>query len=139
VLSDPDGWPIWVSGVRPGREHDVTCAKAASGLIGAIEQAAAEGILTLTGLGYEGAAGPALRMPVKKPQGDELTEAQRQYNLLVRGVHPVAERANSLLKATFKALRRMTPDDRKWPQRVAWTGWCKPFCAAPGESGIWVR
>lgn len=25
VLSDSDGFPIWVSGVRPGREHDTTC------------------------------------------------------------------------------------------------------------------
>ena len=29
VLSDPTGFPIWVSDVRPGREHDTTCAKAA--------------------------------------------------------------------------------------------------------------
>jgi hypothetical protein len=29
VLADPAGFPIWVSGVRPGREHDTTCAKAA--------------------------------------------------------------------------------------------------------------
>ena len=40
TLSDPTGWPIWASDVRPSREHDVTCAKAA-GLM------------------------PALRMPVK--------------------------------------------------------------------------
>lgn len=63
---------------------------------------------TLTDLEYEGAAGPALRMPVKKPKGGALTETQQQYNLAVRGVHAVAERANSLLKTTFKALRRIT-------------------------------
>jgi hypothetical protein len=108
VLSDTDGWPIWVSGVRPGREHDTTCAKAAKGLMPALEQAAAEGIPTLTDLGYEGLAGPELRMPVKKTKGIELSEAHQQYNLIARGVHAVAERANSLIKTTFKALRRVS-------------------------------
>jgi hypothetical protein len=108
VLSDPTGWPIWVSGVRPGREHDTTCAKAAAGLMPALEQAAAEDMPTLTDLGYEGLAGPALRMPVKKVKGTELTDAHKQYNLIVRGVHSVAERANSLLKTTFKALRHVS-------------------------------
>src|SRR4051812_8095071 len=27
VIAAPDGWPIWVSPVRPGREHDTTCAR----------------------------------------------------------------------------------------------------------------
>jgi hypothetical protein len=69
VLSGTAGWPIWVSGVRPGREHGTTCAKAAKGLMPALEQAAAEGVPALTGLGYEGLAGPELRMPVKKTSG----------------------------------------------------------------------
>jgi hypothetical protein len=28
VISSPDGWPLWTSPVRPGREHDLTCLKA---------------------------------------------------------------------------------------------------------------
>jgi hypothetical protein len=108
VLSDTDGFPVWVSGVRPGREHDTTCAKAATELMPALAQAASEGMPTLTDLGYEGLSGPALRMPVKKLKGVNLDEAQQQYNLLIRGVHAVAERANSLLKTTFKALRRVS-------------------------------
>jgi len=74
----------------------------------ALEQAAAEGVPTLTDLGYGGLAGPALRMAVKKVKGIELSEAHKQYNLIVRGVHGVAERANSLLKTTFKALRHVS-------------------------------
>src|SRR5215207_6241299 len=27
VVSAPDGWPLWTSDVRPGREHDTTCAR----------------------------------------------------------------------------------------------------------------
>jgi hypothetical protein len=37
--------------VRPGREHDTTCAKAAAELLPALEQAAAEDMPTLTDLG----------------------------------------------------------------------------------------
>src|SRR3954467_15957461 len=28
VIAVPDGWPIWTSPVRPGREHDTTCLRA---------------------------------------------------------------------------------------------------------------
>ena len=27
VVSAPDGWPLWTSQVRPGREHDTTCLR----------------------------------------------------------------------------------------------------------------
>jgi hypothetical protein len=76
----------------------------------ALERAATDGMPTLTDLGYEGLAGPALRMPRKKVKAIEFNEADIQYNLIVRGVHSRAERANSLLKTTFKALRRVSAD-----------------------------
>jgi hypothetical protein len=110
VLSDPDGWPLWTSPVRPGREHDTTCAKAARELLPALEALTVEtGLLTLTDLGYEN-LNPALRHPVKKPKGGDLSHDQRAYNQVIRGIHAIAERANSLLKTTFKALRRVTLD-----------------------------
>jgi DDE superfamily endonuclease len=109
VLSDPDGWPLWTSGVRPGREHDTTCAKAAVGLLETLAKAEAAGMPTLTDLGYEGLAS-AIRHPVKKPKGRELNDEHKAYNTLIRGVHAIAERANSLLKTTFKALRRISLD-----------------------------
>ncbi|MEV0455869.1 transposase family protein [Catellatospora methionotrophica] len=28
AVSSPDGWPMWTSDVRSGREHDTTCARA---------------------------------------------------------------------------------------------------------------
>jgi len=53
VIATPDGWPIWVSPVRPGREHDTTCARH-HGLIDALNRIAAElGMPTLVDLGYE--------------------------------------------------------------------------------------
>lgn len=94
---------------RPGREHDSTCART-HGLVQALDRLAATlGIPTLTDLGYEN-IGDGFRHPVKKPQGGKLTEEQRAFNAVIRGVHGVAERANALLKVTFKALRRVTLD-----------------------------
>jgi hypothetical protein len=94
--------------VRPGREHDTTCAKAAPGLLAAL--AACEDqdrTPTLTDLGYLNLS-PAIRHPFKKPKGGELTEAQTTYNKVIRGVHGVAERANALLKETFAALKMIS-------------------------------
>ncbi|MGH3802404.1 MAG: HARBI1 family protein [Pseudonocardiaceae bacterium] len=109
VISAPDGWPLWVSPVRPGREHDTTCART-HGLIDTFNRLAATlGIPTLTDLGYEN-AGHGFRHPVKKPKGGELTEDQQAFNKVIRGIHGVAERANALLKVTFKALRRVSLD-----------------------------
>jgi hypothetical protein len=108
VLCLPDGFPLWVSDVRPGREHDTTCAKAAPGLLPALEALDTDQrIPTLTDLGYVSLS-PVIRHPYKKPKGGELTEAQTTYNKVIRGVHGIGERANSLLKTTFKALRRIS-------------------------------
>jgi hypothetical protein len=76
-------------GLRRGGEHDTTCARAATGLIAGLEAAAAHGIPTLTDLGYLHVS-TAIRTPVKKSKGGELTDAQKQYNLLIRGVHAPA-------------------------------------------------
>jgi putative transposase len=36
VLTAPDGWPIWTSPVRPGREHDPTCLRTHAELLPAL-------------------------------------------------------------------------------------------------------
>jgi hypothetical protein len=103
VLSYPDGFPSRVSDVRPGREHDTTCAKNAPGLLDA-----------LTDLGYLNLS-PAIRHPHKRPKGGELTKAQTTYNMVIRSVHGVAEHANALLK---EALRRTSDGQpRPWAHR----------------------
>jgi hypothetical protein len=121
VISAPDGWPLWTSQVRPGREHDMTCART-HGIIDALAAVAAEltGLTGLTGLtdladlGYEGAA-DILRVPIKKTPGKKLTDDQKTYNKLLRGVRGIGERANALLIVRYKALRRVSPD----PGRIA--------------------
>jgi hypothetical protein len=106
VLTRPDGWPAWVSPVRPGREHDMTAART-HGLIAPLAEMATLGIRTLADLGYEGAA-DTLIVPVKKKPGVELTEDQKTFNLLQRGTRGQGERAHALLIMRFKALRRIT-------------------------------
>jgi DDE superfamily endonuclease len=61
----------------------------------------------LADLGYEGERS-ALTTPIKHPGGRRLTDNQRTVNLL-HAAHPgPAERGNSLLKTTYKALRRVS-------------------------------
>ncbi|MFE1521549.1 transposase family protein [[Kitasatospora] papulosa] len=113
VIATPDGWPIWVSPVRPGRDHDTTCARH-HGLIDALNRIAAElNMPTLVDLGYEN-AGDGFRHPHKKPAAGELTEAQQTCNKVIRGTHGICERANSQRKTTSKALRRVSLD----PSRI---------------------
>jgi hypothetical protein len=86
VISTPDGWPLWTSDVRPGREHDMTCARA-HGVIDALAQISDE-LIGLADLGYEGAAG-VLRVPIKKTKGKKLTDDHKTYNKLLRGVRGI--------------------------------------------------
>ena len=105
VVSAPDGWPLWTSDVRPGREHDTTAARADPDLLTQIAAWVDDGQLGLADLGYEGEA-DLLRIPIKKPAGGELTVDQQAYNAVHGALRCLGERANSLLKTTFKALRR---------------------------------
>ena len=94
VVSAPDGWPLWTSPVRPGREHDTTAARADPDLLAQIRAWVDDGQLGLADLGYKGEA-DLLRIPIKKP-----------YIAVHGALRCLSERANSLLKTGFKALRR---------------------------------
>ena len=107
VIAAPDGWPLWTSPVRPGREHDTTALRThAQALPLLIEWTDAEHA-ALGDLGYEGER-DALTTPVKTPVGRRLTDDERCLNLLHAATRAPAERGNSLLKTTFKALRRVS-------------------------------
>jgi hypothetical protein len=105
VVSAPDGWPLWTSQVRPGREHDTTCLRH-HGILPVIASAAPD-LPTLADLGYEGEA-DTVHVPIKKPAHGHLSDDQKTTNLIHAHLRSQAERANSLLKTTFKALRRVS-------------------------------
>ena len=120
VVTAPDGWPLWTSGVRPGREHDITCARAHPDLFDALDAWTDPEHAVLADLGYEGEAA-RLTCPIKKPNTSTtpgpatsatrtaaLSVEQRTINMLHSATRALAERGNSLLKTTFKALRRVS-------------------------------
>jgi hypothetical protein len=93
--------------VRPGREHDTTCARTHDGLLDALTDRIDQDHAVLADLGYEGESTP-LTCPIKNTRGVTLTVDQRTINALHSATRALAERGNSLLKTTFKALRRVT-------------------------------
>jgi hypothetical protein len=65
IVTAPDGWPLWTSPVRPGREHDTTCARAHADLLPALDAWTDEQRVALADLGYEGENNRLV--PVKSP------------------------------------------------------------------------
>jgi hypothetical protein len=104
-IGAPDGWPLWTSDVRPGREHDTTALRVHPGLLAFLKEIKAE-LATLGDLGYEGEKDTVV-VAFKKPKGGELTEEQKASNKEHNGKRAVGERMFSLLKETFKGLRRV--------------------------------
>lgn len=78
MVTAPDGWPLWVSDVRPGREHDVTCARSHPGLLAAVDDWTGPEHVVLADLGYEGENG-RLTCPFKTHPGGGLTVDQRAF------------------------------------------------------------
>ena len=108
VLTAPDGWPLWTSPVRPGREHDTTCLRTHPDLLPTLASIRGD-LRTLTDLGYEGEADTVV-VAFKKPKNGELTDLQQTLNRAHNRLRAVGERGNSLLKVTFKALRNVSLD-----------------------------
>ena len=105
VVSTPDGWPLWTSDVRPGREHDMTAARADPDLLRLIAEWVSDGQASLADLGYQGEP-EIFTVPFKKPKGATLTVDQQTFNAVHGALRCLGERANSLLKTTYKVLRR---------------------------------
>jgi DDE superfamily endonuclease len=106
VITAPDGWPLWVSDVRPGREHDTTALRAHPDILSLLAEWNADDLRTLADLGYEGEP-TIITTAYKKPKHDELTETQQVFNKTHNGLRAIGERGNALLKVTFKALRNV--------------------------------
>ena len=107
VITAPDGWPLWTSQVRPGREHDTTALRTHTEILPALAAWTGQDLPVLGDLGSEGEA-DTITVAVKKPQGGQLTEDQKAHNKVHNGKRAVGERGNSLLKTTFKALRNVS-------------------------------
>jgi hypothetical protein len=105
AVSAPDGWPLWTSEGRPGREHDTTAARADPDLLARIAEWVADELPALADLGYEGEP-DIFTIPIKKSRDQALTADQQTYNAVHGALRCLGERANSLLKTSFKALRR---------------------------------
>lgn len=104
VLTGPTGYPEWVSDVEPGSTHDITAARTHA--LPSLYPAAAHGLPTLTDKGYAG-AGIGIRVPFK---GRNLHADNQTRNAMISALRAPAERANALLKRTWKALERITLD-----------------------------
>lgn len=107
VITAPDGWPLWTSQVRPGREHDTTALREHLEILPALVTWIAENRPALGDLGYEGEA-DTITVAFKKPKGGQLTDEQKTHNKAHNGKRAIGERGNSLLKMTFKALRNIS-------------------------------
>ena len=108
VISAPDGWPLWTSDVRPGREHDTTAVRTHHEVLPALADIA-DDLRTLGDLGYEGES-DTITVAFKKPKKADLTTEQQQLNKAHNGIRAIGERANALLKMTFRALRNVSLD-----------------------------
>lgn len=107
VVTGPDGWPLGTSPVRPGREHDTTCAHTHDRLLDTPLAWTDDTHVVLADLGYEG-ENTRLTCPVKNARGGVLTPDQRTINALHAATHALAERGNALLKTTCTALRQVS-------------------------------
>jgi hypothetical protein len=96
VIAAPDGWPIWTSSVRPGREHDTTSLRVHPQALPLLAEWTDEAHAVLADLGYEGERA-ALTTPIKHRTGRRLSADQ-----LDAAICAPAERGNSLLKITFR-------------------------------------
>ena len=93
--------------MRPGREHDTTALRLHTEVLPQLAEWTDQAHAALADLGYQGER-DALTTPIKTPAGRRLTGDERCVNLLHAATRGPAERGNSLLKTSFKALRRVS-------------------------------
>ena len=91
VVTAPDGWPIWTSPVRPGREHDTTALRAHPEVLPLLAEWTDDDHAAPGDLGYEGEQGH----PDHSDQANRRPAADRRRALCQRAArgHPRAGRA----------------------------------------------
>lgn len=111
VLTDPSGFPVWVSPVRPGSTVDLTAAREL--VLPALYPYAAHDLPVLADKGYTG-AGAGIHVPIKNQPGGPLHVDNRAYNELITALRSPTERGHALL-GRWRALDRITV----CPQRIS--------------------
>ncbi len=111
ILTDPGGFPLWVSDVRPGSTHDLTAAREL--VLPTLYPHATRGLPVLADKGYTG-AGIGVHVPVKHHPGGPLHTDNRCYNALITALRAPTERGHALL-GRWRALDRVTV----CPQRIS--------------------
>ena len=101
VIAAPDGWPLWTSGVRPGREHDTTALRTHAQALPLLAEWTDQAHAVLADLGYEGERA-ALTTPIKKVTDAPLTDDERTVNLL----RPPVARPNAATRCSRPPSRR---------------------------------
>ena len=104
LLTDPGGFPLWISAVRPGSTHDLTAAREL--VLPALYPHAAHGLPVLADKGYT-SAGVGVHVPIKHQPDGPLHIDNRCYNQLVTALRAPTERGNALL-GRWRALDRLT-------------------------------
>lgn len=111
VLTDPAGFPLWASDVRPGATHDLAAAREL--VLPALYPHAVRGLPVLTDKGYTG-AGAGIRVPTRNPAAAQVLDVDgRTRNALINGLRALRERGNALLKTRWKALQHVTLDPNR--------------------------
>jgi hypothetical protein len=95
VVTAPDGWPLWTSQARPGREHDLTALRADTEMLPAFTAWTSVDRPVLGDLGYEGQA-DLVTVAVKKPAHGQLSDEHKEANKAHNGKRTIGERGNSL-------------------------------------------
>ncbi|GAA1021033.1 hypothetical protein Aple_058280 [Acrocarpospora pleiomorpha] len=108
VIAVPDGWPIWTSQVRPGREHDTTAVGVHTEILSALAAAAGDP-RSLGDLGYEGES-QTTTVAFKTPQAWKAHHDAGAVQQGPNGLRAIGGRGNSLLKMAFRALRNVSLD-----------------------------
>ncbi len=112
----PDGRPLWVSGVLPGNDNDLTAYRE---LIFSRLLPLAGRLPVLADAGYEN-AGHLVITPVRKHKTvDELSLSARTRNQLIRSVRCRGERGFALLTQRWTTLQHITASPSKTGQIVA--------------------
>ena len=107
----PDGFPLWVSDVQPGSDHDITAARIHA--LPALYPAAAAGLPALADPGYHG-AGIGIHVPVKQPtDGRNLDINTRTRNALLRSLRCLGERGFALVTGRWRTLQHITASPGK--------------------------